>query len=112
MEDNTVRSSNYWKSFSSLAAAYGLLFLYFIFLPIAFRYKQFTIPRGLAILTAGMCAFSSVKVMNLGTMKEIFLGLPYATVWALVVGMGLILLTGWMGSTYLRRLIKANRLKG
>ena len=112
LEDNTVRSSSYWSSLVSLVISYGLVFLYFVFLPIAYRYKQFMIPRGLAFCTAALSAFASVRMINLNTMKEMFTSLPYTPIWAFVVGLGLILFMGFLASKYLRRLIKADRLKG
>jgi hypothetical protein len=112
LEDNTVRDSSYWSSFFNVVAANGLVFLYFVFLPIAYRYKQFTIPRGLAFCTAALCAFTSVKIINLTTMKQIFTGVPYAPIWAVVVGFGLIVVMAILAGKYLRRLMKADRLKG
>ena len=112
LEDNTVRSSSYWNSFFSLVSSYGLVFLYFLFLPIAYRYKQFMIPRGLAFCIAAVSAFTSARMINLTTMKEMFTGVPYAPVWAFVVGLGLTLFMAFLATKYLRRLIKADRLKG
>ncbi|WP_223544579.1 hypothetical protein [Pseudomonas sp. A-B-19] len=110
-EDKTVKSSSYWKLLGDLATSYGLVFLYFVFGPIAYRNKQLTIPRGLAFCTAAVCAFGSIGTIN-SKWNEVLTGLPYSGVSSFVVGLGLTLLMGFLAAKYLRRLIKADRLKG
>ena len=108
-EDTTVRSTTYWKSAIDLVTSYGLLFLYFIFGPLAYRNKQLVIPRGLALFAAVLCAVASVKMINAHVTKDVFDGLPYPGVWAFLVALGSTLIMGVLAGKYLRRLAKANR---
>ncbi|WP_413703417.1 hypothetical protein [Pseudomonas sp. Pseusp16] len=112
LEDTTIRNSSYWKSVASLVNSYGLLFLYFVFGPIALRNKQLLVPRGFAFGIAAVCAWGSLGTMNLTTMKEVFKGLPYSGTWGFVAGLGATLLIGFLAVKYMRRLIKAGRLQG
>ncbi|ROM99446.1 hypothetical protein [Pseudomonas brassicacearum] len=109
-EDTTVRKSSYWTSFVSLVTACGLLFLYFIFGPLAYRNKQVMIPRGLAFCTAAACALGGVKLVYLSIPSELFAGLPYAPAWAFAVALGSTLLIGLSAGKYLRRLVEASRV--
>lgn len=108
-EDTTIRSTSYWKSSIDVVTSYGLLFLYFIFGPLAYLNKKLVIPRGLAFCTAAVCAVASVKLINASVTKEVFEGLPYAEVWAFVVALGSTLIMGFLAGKYLRRLVKAGR---
>jgi hypothetical protein len=110
-EDKTIQSSSYWKLLASLATSYSLVFLYFVFGPIAYRNKQLTIPRGLAFCTAAVCAVGSIGTIN-SSMNEVLKGLPYSGVSSFVLGLGTTLLMAFLATRYLLRLTKADRLKG
>lgn len=109
-EDNTVQSSSYWKLLGKLATSYGLVFLYFVFTPIAFRNRQLLVPRGLAFCIAIACAFGSVGTLG-HNLEELLSGLPYPKVTSFVAGLGATLLVGYLALRYTRRLIETNRLK-
>lgn len=111
-EDTTVRSNDYWKSFFGLVTSCGLLFLYFIFGPLAHRYKQVIIPRGLAFCASVVCGLAGVKLITVSLPDEMFAGLPYPKSWAVVIGLGSILLIGLFAHKYLNRLIKDRHMAG
>ncbi|CAI8883549.1 Dolichyl-diphosphooligosaccharide--protein glycosyltransferase subunit 2 [Pseudomonas sp. IT-P44] len=109
-EDNTVQSSSYWKLLGRLASSYGLVFLYFVFTPIAFRDRQLTMPRGLAFCIAIACAFGSVGTVS-QNLDEVLSGLPYPKQSSFLIGLGVTLLMAYLALRYTRRLIETNRLK-
>jgi len=106
-EDTTVRKSSYWSSVIGLLISSGLIFLYFIFGPLAYRNKLFMIPRGLGLCAAALCAIAGVRSISASIPKELFTGLPYAETWAFGSGIVFILLLALLAGRYLRRLIKA-----
>ncbi|MEB0044688.1 MULTISPECIES: hypothetical protein [unclassified Pseudomonas] len=109
-EDNTVQSSSYWKLLGRLATSYGLVFLYFVFTPIAFRDRQLTMPRGLAFCIAIACAFGSVGTVS-QSLDEVLSGLPYPKQLSFLIGLGVTLLMAYLALRYTRRLIETDRLK-
>jgi hypothetical protein len=111
-EDTTVKKSSYWSSLFGLATSCGLLFLYFIFGPLAFRNKLFMVPRGLGFCAATVCAIAGVRLISSSIPKELFTGLPYAEIWGLISGMVVILILALLAGKYLRRLMRMARING
>ena len=109
-EDNTVQSSSYLKLFGRLATSYGLVFLYFVFTPIAFRNRQLTVPRGLAFCVAIACAFGSVGTLS-QNLEELLSGLPHPRETSFLIGLGVTMLMAYLALRYTRRLIETDRLK-
>ncbi|NVZ52229.1 hypothetical protein HX792_17930 [Pseudomonas sp. B6002] len=112
-EDTTVRNgSSYLSSLIGVVTSYGLLFLYFLFGPIAFRDKQFAIPRGLAFCIAAACAAGSVKLIRISLPNDLFTAMPYPEAWPSTVAIVFTVIAGLMASRYLRRQKEAGRLTG
>ncbi len=109
-EDGTVQSSSYWKLLGRLGTSYGLVFLYFVFTPIAFRNRQLMVPRGLAFFIAIACAFGSVGTLS-HNLEELLSGLPYPKETSFLIGLGVTLLMGYLALRYTRRLMETDRLK-
>lgn len=109
-EDNTVQSTSYLKLLGRLATSFGLVFLYFVFTPIAFRDRQLTLPRGLAFCIAIACAFGSVGTVS-QNLDQVLSGLPYAKQSSFLIGLGVTLITAYLALRYTRRLIETGRLK-
>lgn len=109
-EDTTVQSSSQLSALYGVAASFGLLFLYFIYGPIAFRNNVIVIPRGLSLCTAILCALAGARLLKLSLSKELYAGLPYAETWASAATIVLIAVLAVLAFKYLRRLAKIARV--
>lgn len=106
LEDTTVQSSSHLQALYGVAIAIGLVFLYFIYGPIAFRNNVIVIPRGLSLCTSIVCALAGARLLTLNLSKEFFAGLPYAETWAIAAALLSIALVAVLAFKYLRRLIR------
>lgn len=105
-EDTTTRSSSHLSALYGVAASFGLLFLYFIYGPIAFRNSVIVIPRGLSLCTAILCALAGARLLKLSLSKELYAELPYAETWASAATIVLIAVSAVLAFKYVRRLAK------